>query len=59
MSDGITDMMRDYDEYNPEIDYLKKENKQLKEEIDKLKFMINNGLSWEDMRNGTPLPHEI
>jgi len=28
-------------------------------EIKKLKFMIDNGLGWEDMRNDITMPHEI
>ena len=38
---------------NKEIDALKAENKILKEEITRLKFMIDNGLGWEDMQNDT------
>ena len=30
-----------------------------KKEIDKLKFMINNGLGWDDMKNDIQMPHEI
>jgi hypothetical protein len=31
----------------------------LKEEIRKLRFMIDNGLGWKDMRNDIIMPHEI
>lgn len=29
------------------------------EEIKRLKFMIDNGLGWEDMQNDITMPHEI
>jgi hypothetical protein len=38
-------------------DWIEFENKMLKEEIIRLKFMIDNGLGWKDMENGiTPNP---
>ena len=31
----------------------------LKEEVKQLKFMIENGLGWEDMKNDISMPHEL
>ena len=31
----------------------------LQEEIKRLRFMIDNGLGWEDMKNDITMPHEI
>jgi len=35
------------------------EIERLKEENKKLKFMIDKGLGWEDMRNDITYPHEL
>ena len=34
-------------------------NIDLKEKNKKLKFMIDNGLGWEDMKNDITYPHEL
>ena len=40
-------------------DWFEFENKMLKEEISRLKFMIENGLGWEDVKNDISPMHEI
>ena len=40
-------------------DWFEFENKILKEEITRLKFMINNGLGWKDMENDISPMHEL
>jgi hypothetical protein len=32
---------------------------ELKEQVKKLEFMIENGLGWEDMKNDISMPHEL
>ena len=36
MSDGITDMIKGYNEYNPKIDFLEKKIKNLKKKLNYL-----------------------
>ena len=40
-------------------DWFKFENNILKEEISRLKFMIDNGLGWKDIENDIPPMHEL
>ena len=40
-------------------DWFEFENKMLKEEISRLKFMIDNGLGWKDMENDISPMHEL
>lgn len=40
-------------------DWFEFENKRLKEEISRLKFMIDNGLGWKDMENDISPMHEL
>jgi len=40
-------------------EFAEKQINKLKEENKKLKFMIENGLGWEDMKNDITYPHEL
>ena len=47
------------DEYRKASENLLNKIKERDEEIKKLKFMIDNGLGWDDMINDITMPHEI
>lgn len=56
---SVVDVLNDLGCKFYQDDWFEFENKMLKEEINRLKFMIDNNLGWEDMHNDISSMHEL